>query len=169
MLPRGLHIRARSLRGVVILLPLSVILLLIYIYLRKKNTLNNSGEIYSLLIRSGLNETLARFATAQAAHETNNFTSKIFKSNNNAFGMKYAGQVNAQSVKNGYANYVSLNYSVADFVSWYSRHRTNILSLPLFINSLESYVRFLKNNNYFEAPESEYLKGCDHFYNLLFA
>lgn len=130
--------------------------------------MNRAPEIFSILLASGLNETLSRYALAQAAHETGGFTSAIFKSNNNLFGMKYAGQVNSLGAKNGYANYLTINHSIADFVAWYTRHRTSVFSLPLFINSLSSYVRFLKNNDYFEAPESEYLNGVTHFYNQLF-
>lgn len=130
--------------------------------------MNKGAEIYSILQMSGMNDTLSRFALAQAAHETANFTSAIFKNNLNAFGMKYAGQVNALGEKSGHAYYKDINSSVADFVAWYSRKRSSILSLPLVITSLDSYVRFLKNNSYFEADEKEYLAGCKHFYNLYF-
>ena len=82
--------------------------------------------------------------------------------------MKYAGQVNALNNKNGYANYKGVNNSVADFVSWYTRKRTNIMSFPLYINSTADFVKFLKLNNYFEADEQEYLKGVDYFYAKLF-
>ena len=124
--------------------------------------------IYSLVSSMGLTGDLAKFAAAQAAHETGGFTSKIFKSNNNAFGMKYAGQSLAAGVKNGYANYLTVNDSVGDFVKWWVHHRAAIFSLPLFVHDLASYVRFLRNNSYFEASEAEYLKGCQHFYNILF-
>jgi spore cortex formation protein SpoVR/YcgB (stage V sporulation) len=130
--------------------------------------MNDASEIYTILQATGLNPTLSRFAVAQAAHETNNFTSSIYKNNHNAFGMKFAGQVNALGEKSGHAYYAAVNNSVADLVAWYTRKRSSILSLPLIINSIESYVRFLKNNNYFEADESEYLKGCKHFYDLYF-
>jgi hypothetical protein len=129
---------------------------------------NSAPEILNLLIASGLNETLSRFATAQSAFETGGYTSAIFKSNNNAFGMKFAGQVNAMGEKNGYANYSGVNNSVADFVQWYTRHRLSIFSLPLFITNLTSYVRFLKNNQYFEADEAAYLKGVTYYYNQIF-
>lgn len=165
----GLHISARSLLSVPILVMLSGIAFLILVFRKKQITLEKANEIYSILLTSGLNDTLCRFALAQAAHETGGFTSHIFKANNNAFGMKYAGQVNAQTEKNGYAYYVTLNHSVADFVAWYTRHRAaSLFSLPLFITTLPNYVKFLKNNNYFEAKESEYLNGCQFFYNQIF-
>jgi flagellum-specific peptidoglycan hydrolase FlgJ len=130
--------------------------------------LNKSIEVYNLLLAAGLSKILSGFAVAQACHETAGFTSNIFISNNNCFGMKYAGQINAQGEKNGYANYQSINNSVKDFVAWYTKHRNSIFSLPLYISSISSYVRFLKNNSYFTAPESEYLKGVTYFYNQIF-
>lgn len=172
MSPRGLHTSGRSSLSVVKSVILFAVVLILFLFLKKKRSLNKSSEIYSLLLSSGLNETLAKFAVSQAAHETAvlgvPFVSKIFLSNNNAFGMKYAGQVNAQSEKNGYAYYKNVCFSVADFVAWYTRHRVTILSFPIFINSLSSYVRFLKNNEYFEAPEYSYYKGCEYFYNQFF-
>ncbi len=173
MLRRGLHTPARSLRSVLILAPLFVILFLIFIFLKKKIISDSSENIYLLLKSNGFNDVLSKFATAQAAHETAvmgiPFMSSVYKNNNNAFGMKYAGQIYAQGEKNGYANYINVNNSVKDFVNWYSRHRGSIFSLPLYIGSVESFVRFLKNNNYFEAPESEYLSGVNYFYKQLFA
>lgn len=168
MLTRGLHTPGRYSHKYRALVLLFVTLLLIYIF-RKKVTISvSANDIYNLLLSSGLSEELCRYMTAQAAHETAGFTSNIFKNNNNAFGMKYAGQVNSPGEKNGYADYKSINHSVADLVAWYTRHRINIFSLPLYIGSLASYVKFLKNNNYFEAKELDYLKGCQHFYNILF-
>lgn len=131
-------------------------------------------EIYSLVKLYGLTDTLAKFAAAQSAHETADaitgipFTSSICKSNNNYFGMKYAGQVNATGEKNGYAYYPNVNASVADLCAWWVRKRSNLFSVPLIVTSIESYVKFLKNNGYFEATEAEYLKGCKHFYNQFF-
>lgn len=126
-------------------------------------------DIYSLIKAYGFNDNLAMFVTSQAAHETAGFTSQIYISNHNAFGMKFASQALSIGEKNGYANYKTIQDSVADFVRWYIKARNNILSLPLYINSLKSYVSFLKNRNYFEAKESEYLSGCEYFYNQLFA
>jgi len=182
----GSGTRANFLPGWLILAILFAIVLMIYNFLKKKTTLNNSTnnnnlstspmllnlskekEIFDLLKLNGLNDNLSKWATSQAAHETKAFTSNIFLSNNNAFGMKYAGQVTALGEKSGYAYYYNVENSVKDFVQWYSRHRNNILSLPLVIFNLSDYVKFMKNQKYFEAPESEYLAGCLYYYNLLF-
>lgn len=155
-----------------ILAILSGIALLIYKYRKKvtisDDTINKANYVYSLLTENGFNDKLAKFATAQAAHETAGFTSNILKSNNNLYGMKYAKQITAQGEKNGYAYYLNWLNSVIDLISWYNNHRNKIFSLPLYINTLEDYVKFLKNNDYFEADESEYFKGCQYFYDNIF-
>lgn len=165
----GSHTWAQSLQKYLPWAMLSALVLLIFTSLKKMSTSTNSSTVYNLFLTSGFNETLSKFATAQAAHETAGFTSALFLANNNCFGMKYSGQVNADKhEKNGFADYSDINHSVADLIAWYSRHRTNIFSLPLFINTLESYVKFLKNNDYFEADETAYLKGCQYYYNQIF-
>ena len=135
-------------------------------------TTNTGILIYSNLKSYGFNDPLAKFATAQAAHETAvlgiPFKSKIFRSNNNAFGMTYAGQAEAAGEKNGYAYYHYIELSIADFADWYIKHRAGIINFPIFINTLEQYVNFLKKNDYFEDTEENYLKGCQYFYNQLF-
>jgi hypothetical protein len=168
MLRIGSNTWARSLLNVLKWVMLFGIPLIILLFLRKKTIMNKGSEVLQALQLTGLNETLCKFALAQSGHETAGFSSAIYRNNNNCFGMKYAGQVNASGEKNGYAYYATIYSSVADFVAWYTRHRASIFSLPLYINSLDSYVRFLKNNDYFEAAENEYLDGCTYFYNQYF-
>jgi Uncharacterized FlgJ-related protein len=168
---RGSNIRVNSLLGLPMLAMLSGIVLLIYTLLRKKNLSDTGLHIYALVKSYGFTDTVAKFVTSQAAHETAvagiPFMSKIFNSNNNAFGMKWAGQSSADGEKNGYAYYTSVDRSVYDYARWWVRHRSGI-TFPLLISSLDSFVKFLKNQNYFEAPEAEYLKGCNYFYKLMF-
>ena len=130
--------------------------------------IDTGASIFEKLKNQGFNDIMSKFITSQSAFETADFNSKIFKENNNAFGMKYAGQMFAAGEKNGYANYLNVDDSVSDFVKWYNKHRQNIFSLPLIIFTLADYVRFLKNNNYFEALESSYLAGVQSYYNLYY-
>lgn len=150
------------------LLTMCGILLLLFIFLRKRITMSKGNDLYSLLLKNGFNVNLAKWAMAQAAHETGNFTSNIFILNNNCYGMKYAGQSTALGEKNGYAYYNNIEESAIDLIKWYTRRRNNILSLPLYISNITDYVKFLKNNRYFEADETEYLNGCKYFLNLYF-
>jgi uncharacterized FlgJ-related protein len=135
-------------------------------FLKKKSSLNNFTLIFEELKSNGLNPTLATFAVSQAAHETAvlgiPFMSPLFKNNNNAFGMKTADLTT-------FKKYASVGDSTVDFIKWYATARNRIFSLPLIIHDLPDYVKFLKNNAYFEAPEAEYLTGCEHFYNQFFA
>ena len=126
------------------------------------------NTIYQIARTKGMSDALAKFIAAQAAHETGGFTSRIFQSNNNAFGMKYAGQLLALGEKNGYANYSNLGKSVEDLIAWYNRKRSLGAYIFTPVTTLDQYVLFLKTNRYFEAPLNEYLNGCRHFYFKLF-
>lgn len=70
--------------------------------LKKMNTINkNASVIFNLLLNAGFNERFASWITCQSAHETANFSSYIYRTNLNAFGMKYMGQKTARGEKNG--------------------------------------------------------------------
>jgi flagellum-specific peptidoglycan hydrolase FlgJ len=128
------------------------------------NIINNIGlQVYELLIEYGFNFKQAQYITAQAAHETGNFSSKIFLENKNLFGYKYIGQKNAKGEKNGHANYESIEHSIQDYKVYYTARK-----YPSLFSSVVEFVKTLKRNNYFEAPEKEYLKGIKHFLRLYF-
>lgn len=161
MLRRGLHIAGRSLPNAAILVLLSGIALVIFISQKKMNS-KTGLQIFDIIRAAGFNEVLTTFVLSQAAHETAGFTSSVYRNHNNAFGMKKPDLTD-------YQTYDTIEKSVQDFAGWYTRHRNSIFSLPLTINSLKDYVRFLKNNNYFEDTEANYLAGCQRYYNLYFA
>lgn len=55
---------------------------------------------------------------AQAVIETGNFTSGLFKSQNNLFGMKMPGRRETTAIgknKNGYAKYINVDDSILDY------------------------------------------------------
>lgn len=120
-------------------------------------------DIYTYLIELGFNVAQAKIILAQTAHETGNFTSKIFKENHNLFGMKYAGQALALGSKYGHAYYRDFFESIKDFARYYKRHKY----LPVY-SSIAQYIEALKKEKYFEADQKEYEKGVTHFYNLYF-
>ena len=142
-------------------------------------TSDREQKVLQALKTFGLSDNLAAFATAQAAHETNDFTSVLFKDDNNAFGMTFVGQAGATRSNNSfvgtdgniyfYAHYETIEMSCYDFTRWYTKARNNILSFPLYISTLVDYVSFLKNRNYFEADEQEYYKRTAYFYNKYFS
>jgi len=129
-------------------------------------TINKIGkEVYYLLLENGFSLYMARFITAQAAHETGNFTSKIFEENNNLFGMKLPAirKTLAIGENKGHAVYKSIQDCIKDFKLYFDSFKY-ISSY----SSIELYVKALKRNRYFEADEEQYKKGCEHFYNLYF-
>jgi len=124
---------------------------------------NNGGAIYRLLIDAGFSEKFAQWITSQAAHETTNFTSYIFNKNNNAFGMKFQGQKTASGEKNGYAYYdEGLAGSVADYKRLFKSY--GLVSVA----TVESFVKLLKDQEYFEAPYDQYLAGVKYYLKRYF-
>ena len=150
-------------------------LLLAWLYLNKLktmnprtkiNSINETGlKVFELLKSEGFNVDTAKFITAQAAHETGNFTSKIFKENNNLFGMKLpkVRKTTATGEKYSHAVYKNIEDSIKDF-KMYFRARSFMQIYP----SIPSYVAALVKRNYFEASPEEYTKGVEYFYNLYF-
>jgi hypothetical protein len=136
------------------------------------NTINkDGGNIYRLLIEAGISKKMAQWITAQSAHETANFTSPIYRNNLNAFGMTVKDEFGkplkpgislAQGEKNGYAFYLNYKESVQDYYRLYKGY-----GFPV-VGTLEAWVKFLKNQDYFEAPMLEYLRGMKHFLKLYF-
>lgn len=148
-------------------------LLLLYVTFLKKSsrrikmiTQNKPArEVFFTLLSHGFSPRQAMFITAQAGHETGDFKSRIFKENNNCFGMKRALVRKTTSVgeKYGHAVYKTLIDCIEDFRLYY-------LSFKYLqqYNSLKEYISAIKKRGYFEASESEYLKGCNYYMNEYF-
>lgn len=126
-------------------------------------------DLYDLLTAAGFSDKVARFVVSQAAHESANFSSPVYKENSNPFGIKYFGQKEAEAVKNGipvkieeYAYYLNRGQAVQDYKRVIKTYGT------LIYFTLEDFVKTLQRRKYFEATYDEYLKGCKWFYNLYF-
>jgi len=134
---------------------------------RKKMTTINEGarKFYFDLLEEEFNYLTARYIFAQAAHETGNFTSDIFKNNNNLFGMKLPRVRNTTAIgeRKGHAIYRSTIDSIKDFKIYFKASK-----LMQTFTSPGAYVKALKERKYFEADEKEYLNGVEYFYNLYF-
>jgi len=126
-------------------------------------TNKNGYDLYDLLEAAGFRETYRRFIVAQAAHESGNFSSKVYKENNNPFGIKYVGQDEAEGEKNGHAYYLTVGLAVKDYNRIFKGY-----GLVIGLATLANFVNLLKKKKYFEAPEADYLKGCTWFYDLYF-
>ena len=93
-----------------------------------------------------LNVKFPYIVLAQSKLETGNFTSKIFRENNNLFGMREAKQriTTAQGTENNHAYYHSWQESILDYAFYQCRYLSNI-------NSEEQYFNYLKQS-YAEDP-----------------
>lgn len=122
-------------------------------------------RILKTLTANGLSLITAQFAFAQAAHETGNFTSVVFLSNNNCFGMKLPVKRPTTAVKSmlGHAWYKTIEDSAKDFALYYK-----YVGLPVGLQTIDQYVVGLHNKGYFEAPLAEYINGVKHWYNKYF-
>jgi len=133
----------------------------------KKMSIKNEiyKTVYALLIKNGIPFRFAQIITAQAAHETYNFSSRIFIENHNLFGMKLAKirKTLAISERYGHATFRTLEDSVKDLILYFEAQRID----KNFIDS-DTYVETLKNKGYFEANLQEYQKGVAYFLNMYF-
>lgn len=94
-----------------------------------------------------LNVKFPYIVLAQAKLETGNFTSKIFKENNNLFGMREAKQriTTAAGTENNHAYYHSWQESILDYAFYQCRYLSGI-------NTEEQYFNYLKQS-YAEDPK----------------
>lgn len=118
--------------------------------------------IYRLLLAAGFSDQFSQWMTAQSAHETDNFSSRIYKQNFNAFGIKYFGQATARGEKNGYAYYLDHPESIADYKRLFKSYGL------VTVATSDKFCLFLKQMGYFEAPLDQYQAGVKSYLNLYF-
>ena len=131
--------------------------------------------VYATALSSGLPDFLARLLACQAAFETNDFTSKNFRLNNNAFGYKFVkgakwfqlptpGIQSTESDK--YAAYPSLQDSTKEIVAWIKR-RQKEKKFPADLSEIETfqdYANLLKFCGYFGGKAEHYAIGMKKYY-----
>ena len=130
------------------------------------NTISNTGHrVYNLLQLNGFDAVTAKIITAQAAHETANFTSEVFLQNNNLFGFRRAAPYPtfSKGLKNSYSDYENIEDSIKDFTLYYREFRYPKVFLSVF-----SYVMAIYQKGYFEDDPEKYARGVSHFYKLYF-
>lgn len=124
--------------------------------------------IYRAAVSQGFPGSLANLIVAQAKHESANFTSNVFRQNNNPFGYKYVGQSLATrgtpapaSEGGNYARYVDVSYATLEIVKWIQR-RQNETKFPRDLSTIttpKQYAQLLKNAGYYGASVTEYAAG----------
>ena len=111
---------------------------------------------------NGLDELQQRFIYAVAKHETGNFTSNVFKSFNNAFGMRPAKKrfrYYTGISQSNYTIYNSIEDSVMDFVDWFQSKQLNV--------PREAWggVQLMKKHGYFEDSFDNYFNAVNKYYH----
>jgi len=131
--------------------------------------------IYQTLIDQKIPTTLAKIVTAQSQFESGNYTSNVFKTDNNAFGYKYVGQKIATrglpspaSEGDNYAHYNNVADSAKEIANWLKR-RLKEKKLPAFdqITSPSQYSKLIKQAGYYGANENTYTKGLNRYFEAL--
>ena len=126
--------------------------------------MNFDTIIYTAARGAGVPDQVARIIAAQARHETGNYTSRVFKNDNNAFGYKFVGQRNAvpgtaAPASEGsapYARYKSVQDSTIEMVNWLKRRQREGKLKIVDLNTPEKYAAALKASGYYGAPQSLY-------------
>jgi hypothetical protein len=158
----------KSSNGLAHLLTVLVILLL-FIRSPKKKALRMRNpiayKVYDLLLKAGFVPDTAKYITAQSAFETGNFSSVIFKEQNNLFGMKLPKirKTVADGEARGHAVYNSVEDSVTDYRLYWNNFKH-----PEIFADLQGFTSLLKAAKYFEANIQHYTKGTEFYYKMYF-
>lgn len=112
-------------------------------------------------------ETVAKLLVQQARHESGNYTSNVFKKNNNAYGMKMPSKrkspyilaagssAPANEGATPYARYRNVGDSAKDVVHWLNYNKIDLTK----IQSASEYANILKSKGYYGASITEYVNG----------
>lgn len=101
------------------------------------------------------------FILAMAKHETANFTSNVYKTNNNAFGMNVPSKRPFIGTKGtptpegaNYAKYKTVADSFSDLLLYFE-----YTNFPDDVTTAEQFVNALQRRKYFTDSQSNYLQG----------
>lgn len=103
---------------------------------------------------------LRPYVIAQAMHETGRFTSDLYKTQNNAFGMRcpvIRPDKNA-GCKNDYSVYRNAGKSLADLFEWF-----DYTLFPEVVDDSSQYVNALLVRGYFTDSPDNYLSGINKY------
>jgi flagellum-specific peptidoglycan hydrolase FlgJ len=126
-------------------------------------------EIYNAAVKEGFSPSAAKLIVAQTRHETGNYTSNVFKLNNNLFGMKFVNQPLAvagspspsNEGKTPYAKYKNASDSVKDAVARYYKITRKGVTFEQLKNVSDplDFATKLKTRGYYGATINEYANG----------
>lgn len=128
---------------------------------------NSALERLKLKFEFAQAEKLAKFMIAQAKHETAGFTSKVFKTNNNAFGYKYYKGSIYQLSKglnspegDSYAKYNSVEDSSKEVADWLGRRKDKFKG----VITIEDYSKQLKESKYYGDSLANYTNALKRWF-----
>lgn len=146
--------------------------------------MNLDTQIYNLARANGFTDQAARLIVAQARLESSNYTSNVFKNNNNMFGLKYLGirqplatrgtlaplsersapcKINVQNCLNSdfYAKYATPLDSAKDLITRLYAITRNGITPQMLKNAdtPEKFANLLKRRNYYGSPKTDYAAG----------
>lgn len=113
--------------------------------------------ISRILKAQGLETSMIKLLQAQAIHETGNFTSRLFKEENNVFGMKVPKirkTLNVAFETDEFSTFLSIEDSIKDMLLYLDH-----FSIPLDQEDAFRYAQILKDKNYYEDPVEVYFQG----------
>lgn len=140
------------------------------------NQSNIDSLIYKAAIRNGYSSKAALFVVAQARLETADYSSNVFKNNNNLFGMKFINQrlatrgtlaplsertCNGNCNTDYYAKYSSVTDSVNDLLTRLYNITRNGITPDQLKNSTDTldFSTKLKQRNYYGTSINVYNNG----------
>ena len=112
-----------------------------------------------------IKDNFAKILTAQAMHETGVFTSRLYKEQNNLFGMTQPviRETLSTGGRSGFANYATLEDSVRDLLLYFKEFNIKPASNEFLEDDrsrgLHAYLKLIKSKDYFEAPYIEYFNA----------
>lgn len=112
-----------------------------------------------------------RIIEAQARHESGNYTSPLYRRNNNMFGMRHARgsraatQLGYEVETDKYRVYRSSRESIRDMIDWLQNQ--NFPVFPDTVKGALDYAAELRRRGFYTAPLGEYEKNLIFYYNNL--
>lgn len=123
-------------------------------------------QIYDTAIKNGFNPMAAKLIVAQARFESADYTSNVFKQNNNTSGIKFVGQPNAvQGTLSPEGNYYAKFNTIQDAINDKIARIYNLTMKGVTPQQLKDstdaidFANKLKQRGYFGSSASEYASG----------
>lgn len=131
----------------------------------------NIRDAFDIAISIGLTESQAKLIAAQSAYETANFTSNVFKLNNNPAGIMFINKPYQKNATPGssfpanesntakYAKFATIKDGFKDMIR---------ITYPSLIKSTDTttYAANLKMQKYYTGPQANYTGGLLRYWNL---